>query len=108
MAIIERSEMEAHVHAGSNVTANHWRAVGWRGHPRGRDSAGRARQMHTVTPDLEPGFAWLKPPILNDNTRLVMIADASEGRLVAQGFEAMRPATQPLELSSETTPGPTS
>jgi hypothetical protein len=107
MAIIERSETEARVHEGSNVTANHWQAVGWRGHARGRDSAGRARQMHTVTPDLEPGFAWLKPPILNDNTRLVMIADAAQGRMVAQGFEEMRAATQPLELSSEAIPGRT-
>jgi hypothetical protein len=107
-AIIERSETEARVHEGSNVTANHWQAPGWRGHARGQHSAGRARQMHTVTPDLDPGFAWLKPPILNDNTRLVMIADAAAGRLVAQGFEAMRPATQPLDLNSQATSRPTS
>ncbi len=98
-AIIERSETEARVHEGSNVTANHWQAPGWRGHARGCNSAGRARQMHTVTPELDPQFAWLKPPILNSNTRLVMIADASQGRLVAQGFEEKQAATQPLELA---------
>jgi hypothetical protein len=97
-AIIERSETEARVHEGSNVTANHWQAPGWRGHARGRESLGRARQMHTVAPDLDPKFSWLGPPILNDNTRLVMIADAQQGRLVAQGFEAMQAATEPLEL----------
>ena len=107
-AIIERSETEAHVHDGANVTANHWQAAGWRGHARGQNSAGRARLMHTVAPDLDSKFSWLKPPILNANTRLVMIADAREGRLVAQGFEAMQAATEPLELSSERLPAPTS
>ena len=97
-AIIERSEMEAHVHEGTNVTANHWQAAGWRGHARGNDSAGRARQMHGVAPELDAGFPWLGPPILNDNTRLVMVADARQGRLVAQGFEDLQAATQPLDL----------
>ncbi len=96
--IIERSETEARVHEGSNVTANHWQAPGWRGHARGRDSAGRARRMHLVEPKLDPGFPWLSPPILNACTRLVMIADASQGRLVAQGYEDMQAATEPLEL----------
>ena len=99
-AIIERSETEARVHDGSNVTANHWQAPGWRGHPRGRDSIGRARQMHGVVPELDPRLAWLSPPILNENTRLVMIADAREGRLVAQGFEEMHAATAPLVLAA--------
>jgi hypothetical protein len=99
-AIIERSETEARVHEGANVTANHWQAPGWRGHARGQDSAGRARQMHAVTANLDPGFTWLKPPILNDNTRLVMVADAGAARLVAQGFEGLRPATAPLDLAS--------
>jgi hypothetical protein len=99
-AIIERSETEARVHEGANVTANHWQAPGWRGHARGRDSAGRARQMHGVAPELDARFAWLAPPILNDNTRLVMVADAAQGRLVAQGYESMEPATAPLELAS--------
>ncbi len=97
-AIIERSETEARVHEGSNVTANHWQAPGWRGHARGVDSAGRARQMHGVAPELDPHFPWLEAPILNGCTRLVMIADAREGRLVAQGFEERQAATQPLEL----------
>jgi len=99
-AIIERSETEARVHEGSNVTANHWQAPNWRGHTRGRDSAGRARRMHAVATDLDPRFAWLEPPILNANTRLVMIADAREGQLIAQGFEDKGPATAPLALAA--------
>ncbi len=62
MAIIERSEMEARVHEGTNATANHWQAAGWRGHARGKDSAGRARQMHSVAPELDAGFSWLEAP----------------------------------------------
>jgi len=98
--IIERREREAHVHVGANATANHWQAPGWRGHSRGVDSAGRARQMHAVSTDLDPKLSWLQPPVLNAMTRLVMIADAKEGRLVAQGFENYRAATEPLELAA--------
>ncbi len=98
-AIIERTETDVRLHEGANVTANHWQAPGWRGHARGRDSAGRARRMHAVVGDLDTRFAWLEPPILNDNTRLVMIADARLGRLVAQGFEAGAAATEPLDLA---------
>ena len=51
-------------------------------------------------PELVPDFSWLAPPVLNPTTRVVMVSDAAEGRLVAQGFEAMRPATAPLELAA--------
>ena len=96
--IIERSETEARVHEGANATANQWQAAGWHGHARGKDNAGRARQMHGVSTDLDAQFPWLAPPILNDNTRLVMIADAARGQLVAQGIEEERAATEPLRL----------
>ena len=43
---------------------------------------------------------WLTRPILNWNTRLAMVADAREGRLVAQGYETTGPATAPLELTA--------
>ncbi|MCL4764662.1 MAG: hypothetical protein KJZ80_00330 [Hyphomicrobiaceae bacterium] len=98
--VIERTEEAARVHDGPAVAANHWQAPGWHGRPRGRDSAGRTRMMQAVASDLDPRFAWLKPPILNDRTRLAMVADAAGGRLVAQGFEAYGPATLPLELAS--------
>ncbi len=92
--IIERTETEAHVLEGSGVAANHWQAPGWTGRPRGQESAGRAAQMHRVAMDFDPEFAWAKPPILNDRTRLIMIADAALGRLMAQGYEASKPATR--------------
>ena len=96
--VIERTETEARVHDGSNVAANHWQAPGWNGHHRGLDSAGRACRMHSIAPELDAGFPWLEPPILNPRTRIVMVADAALGTLVAQGYEDMAPATEPLEL----------
>lgn len=99
ITVIERTETEARVHDGANVAANHWQAPGWTGHPRGHDSAGRARQMHGVAPELDPAFPWLAAPVLNDRTRIVMVSDAALGRLVAQGFENGKPATQALTLS---------
>ncbi len=96
--IIERKEREAHVIDGAAVAANHWQAPGWRGHARGRNSAGRAALMEAIAIDLNRDFSWLRPPILNDRTRLVMIADASQAALKAQGFEATKPATKLLDL----------
>lgn len=98
MCVIERNETEARVHEGSNVAANHWQAVGWHGHPRGNDSAGRACQMHAVVPEFDLNMPWLKAPVLNPTTRIVMVADASQGRLIAQGYEDSAPATKVLEL----------
>ena len=101
--VIERTELGRQVHDGRGVAANHWQACGWRGRSRGLDSAGRAHHMSRAEVGLEPAFPWLAPPILNARTRLVMVADASEGRLVAQGFKADGPATAILELT--TAPG---
>jgi hypothetical protein len=98
-AVIERNEREGKVRDGVHVAANHWETPGWYGHARGPDSAGRARLMSAVAPELDPRFPWLTPPILNDHTRLVMVADARLGHLVAQGFEKNAPATEPLDLT---------
>lgn len=102
--VIERTETQAHLHEGANAVANHWQAPGWRGHTRGIDSAGRACQMHSVPTDFDPSFSWLTRPILNWNTRLAMVADAAEGKLVARGYEVQgrtaAPATAPLALSA--------
>jgi hypothetical protein len=98
--VIERTETDARVHVGPNVAANHWEAPGWRGRSRGQRSAERASMMHRVIPEIVPDFSWLIPPILNPTTRVVMVSDAAEGRLVAQGFEDMRAATALLELAA--------
>jgi hypothetical protein len=98
--VIERTETEARVHEGANVAANHWQAPGWRGRARGEQSAERACLLHRIPPELDADFSWLIPPVLNPNTRLVMVADAAAGRLVAQGYEDMAPATQPLTMAA--------
>ncbi|MGI9426325.1 MAG: hypothetical protein ACR2PA_24315 [Hyphomicrobiaceae bacterium] len=102
LSIIERTETEAHVHDGANAAANAWQAPGWHGRERGHDSQGRAQQMLCDVVDaageMSLDFDWLKPPILNDRTRLAMTADARAGRLIAQGFECDGPATRPLHL----------
>lgn len=98
--VIERRETDARVHEGAQCAANHWQAFGWHGHARGLDSGGRACRMAAVPTALESDFTWLKAPILNDRTRLVMIADATSGRFVAQGYEDGHPATQALHADS--------
>jgi len=98
LAIIERTETMASICSGDQVAANHWQTHGWRGRARGFDSGGRSCAMASVTADLDPGFGWMKPPILNNKTRLAMQADAATGKLVAQGYEAGSSATLPLQL----------
>lgn len=55
--------------------------------------------MHTISTEFDPDFRWLASPLLNAETRLVMIADAAEGRLIARGIEARGPATETLDLA---------
>ena len=86
------------------VAANHWQpetagSYVWRGRSRGVDSKGRAAMMPGLDAKLESDFSWAKWPVLNSHTRLIMVADAAQGRLVAQGYEADGPATEPLELT---------
>jgi hypothetical protein len=98
-AVIERTEREARARDGDQVAANHWETAGWHGHARGENSAGRSRLMRDIEPEFDPKFAWLAPPILNRNTRLAMVADAKEGRMIARGYETTGAATQVLDLT---------
>jgi Linear amide C-N hydrolases, choloylglycine hydrolase family len=98
--VIERTEVVAQVHDGPGVATNNWQAAGWKGRARGNDSAGRACQMASVELDFNDALPWLRAPILNPYTRLVFIADAKQGRLTAQGFEAERAATAVLHYDA--------
>ena len=99
--IIERTERHAHVIEGPACVTNHWRGLDHGAHSRGIDSEGRLGAMENAGRiELDAAFPWLKPPVLNELTRLAMVADAAEGRLVAQGFEDCMPATRPLDLMS--------
>lgn len=99
MCVIERKESEAVVHEGSSVAANHWCCEDWTGHERGVDSRGRHDSMSRVSPEFDENFFWLKTPILNDRTRLAMVADAAQGRLVARGYEGHKEATKTLDMT---------
>jgi hypothetical protein len=101
--VIERLEDAAEVIVMADnertVGANHFISrlqhvgIGWR--PREIDSAGRHRYATALlAPDLDtPHFGWLKSPAINANTRLALVADAHESRLLVQGFEGLVPVT---------------
>ena len=98
-AVIERQETEARIRDGAQVAANHWESAGWHGHARGANSPERARLIGAVAPEFDINFPWLVAPILNARTRLALICDAKQGRMIAQGYEEGAPATEVLSLN---------
>ncbi|MFA7307943.1 MAG: hypothetical protein WC026_14855 [Hyphomicrobium sp.] len=98
-AVIERTEQEARTRDGAQVAANHWETPDWHGHARGDQSSDRACIMRDVETSFDTEFRWLTPPILNDNTRLALVADAKEGRMIARGYEKTGPATTTLDMT---------
>ena len=98
--VIERLTDRAFVHEAPIAVTNHWLTSGLRGYSRGIESGRRQTLMTAGLADAGPDFAWLQPPILNETTRLAMVADAAAGRLWAVGYEAQRPVTRPLVLDA--------
>lgn len=98
-AVIERQETEARIRDGAQVAANHWESAGWHGHARGANSPARARLISSIAPDFDTSFPWLNAPILNARTRLALVCDAKQGRMIAQGYEEGAPATEVLSLN---------
>ena len=103
-AVIERLETHAEVHHGPQVAANHWLGPMPRARPRGTNSEGRARLMRGQAANAGPDLAWLRPPILNETTRLALYAEPASGRLVAQGFEAANGEAVPATAVTEILP----
>lgn len=95
--VIERTEDRCVVHESPAAIANHWLGMRETGAPRGHDSPGRYHRMCSVMAAAQGDFTWLQPPLLNPDTRLVVDANASLGRLQAQGWEAHGPATAVFE-----------
>lgn len=101
--IIERLENASEIFelsASQQVcSANHFNSgfsqygKGWR--PREIDSPGRHRQGCAIPGhDLaELNFNWLNAPIINTDTRLAVLADATTRRLMVQGFEGITQVT---------------
>ncbi len=103
--VIERLPEEAHVIKGPACAVNAWQAPRWSGRSRGKDNAERLDRIRIADRSLDREFEWLRPPILNRMTRLVLVADASSGSVVAQGYEAGEPATAVLSWSPVLRPG---
>jgi hypothetical protein len=109
--VIERLEDRAVLHEGPHVAANHWTDAGLPpARPRGTASDRRAEVMREEAAAAGPDLAWLKPPVLNPTTRLVLYAEPASGRLVAQGFEADGPnrvaaATAATEIAAAAVAG---
>jgi len=99
--IIERSETKAWVRPGPCSVANHWISGDQPGRYRGIDSPGRFTLMETTrdTAAQEAPFDWLRYPILNETTRLSVIANPAQSRLTVQGWEADGPATAVFGLA---------
>ncbi|MGF1659071.1 MAG: hypothetical protein ACFCUS_06555 [Rubrimonas sp.] len=98
--VIERRPDTAHVIDGPARAVNAWQSPGWKGLPRGDDNPRRLDAMAAAALTLDPALPWLRPPVLNDRTRLVFAADPSTGAFVAQGREADGPATRTLEAAA--------
>ena len=96
--VIERQEDRAAVHEAPASMANHWLSFDDQGWARGLDSARRRETMDELREDVGDDFSWLVPPILNETTRVAVIANAAARRLLVQGWEADGPATQVFSL----------
>lgn len=105
-AVIERQPDVAAHPLGPACAANAWRTGGWRGRPRGDDNPGRLAAIATVAPDFVEPAVWLAPPVLNETTRLVFVADPTSGRYLVQGWENRRPVTATLIASAMPQPLP--
>jgi hypothetical protein len=88
------------------TTSNHFNSSlsmvggGWRS--REPDSEGRFKQSSSFHGhDLVNNFEWLRSPIMNRDTRLCVVMDASTRRLVAQGFEGMLQVTDVFNLPDQ-------
>lgn len=97
--VIERHPESAQVIEGDACAANAWQASPRPGRVRGHENARRVESLRSAPGALDSTFEWLQPPVLNRRTRLALIADASSGTVIAQGFEADGPATAILRWS---------
>jgi len=96
--IIERSPFEAAVRPAPAAVANHWVSMAKPGKGKNKDSLGRQQAMERLLRHPPNHFNWLAPPVLNKDTRLVVLAEPSSGFLRVQGFEKSAAVTRPLTL----------
>lgn len=97
--VIERTETDVFEPAAP-AAANHWAAMlGPKGKPRNGSSLGRRTAMAALIAEGHAwSFDWLRPPILQPDTRLAVMANSLSGRLLVQGWEKTGAATAVLDL----------
>jgi hypothetical protein len=97
--VIERTGASAFEPARP-VAANHWAAEqAPPGRPRNRSSLARRSAMAKVIEGQQNcSLDWLKPPILQPDTRLAVTAHPRSGRLLVQGWEKTGAATSVMQL----------
>jgi len=110
IAVVERTERHGRVIYGAVTVANDWQKPepGWKARMGHENNV--ARRAVFTSPEVgEEPFSWVKAPILNNLTRLVVEMSASgNGELLARGYEASswktmpNPATLDLCLSHQT------
>jgi hypothetical protein len=97
--VIERLADRFHVIEGPASAVNAWQASDWPGRLRGQNNTERLELIRSAARSLDSEFEWLRPPILNRKTRLVLVADASSRSIVAQGYESGKAATAVLQAT---------
>ena len=102
--VIERQEDRYAVREVPACVANHWTTFPIRGWKRGVDTRARLEFMKTVFTSPGDDFDWVAHPVLNETTRLAVIANAAENRLIVRGFEKDGPATDVYRLGANQIP----
>jgi hypothetical protein len=96
--VIERLEDRYALRPAPACIANHWTCFPLRGWERGIASRNRYATMEKIMAAEDNDFDWVADPILNETTRLAVIANAAESRLILRGYEKDGPATEVFRL----------
>ncbi len=97
-AVIERMPNRARVHTPARCVTNHWLNSEFRGRSHSILSSERLAAMRETVPSEVPGFGWVRPPILNERTRLAMDACPADGSMLLEGYEGETPVTGRLSV----------
>ena len=97
-AVIERLPNRARVHMPARCVTNHWLNDDFRGRSHSILSPERLAAMRETVPSQVADFGWVRPPILNERTRLAMDACPADGSLLLEGYEGETPVTSRLSV----------
>ena len=97
-AIIERMPTRARVHDTAPSVTNHWLNAEFPGRTHSILSPERLEMVRAVLPRDARDLTWVRPPILNERTRLAMEASPADGSLLVEGYEGETRVTDRLRL----------